>query len=112
MAEIYDAQGNKAKAKSILQKEVNRSTQDIDALRRISSEMKLLKYDTEAKALDNKIASIQAQLDKEQKQYEETLNKQQGSSNNTQTTGSTAQDSNASTENQADGQTGGQTQNK
>ncbi|HEX2954255.1 MAG TPA: peptidylprolyl isomerase [Bacillota bacterium] len=112
MAEIYDAQGNKAKAKSILQKEVNRSTQDIDALRRISSEMKLLKYDNEAKALDNKIASIQAQLDKEQKQYEETLNKQQGSSNNTQTTGSTAQDSNASTENQAAGQTGGQTQTK
>lgn len=97
LAQVYDAKGNKAMAKRILQKEVNRATEDIDTLRRISSEMKLLKYDKEAKALDAKIAKIQAKLDKQQADYE-ALIKQSQEKNGDQA--GTAQNSNA-TENQA-----------
>lgn len=77
IAEIYDAKGDKEKAKSMLNREVVRASEDVDTLRRIQSEMSLLKYDDEAKALGNKIAETQAKIDKEQADYQELIKKQQ-----------------------------------
>lgn len=69
-ANVYDAKGNKKQAKSILVQAAKDAGEDMYKKRAVLALMQDLKYEEEAKALEEEINAIQARIEQQQKQNE------------------------------------------